>query len=90
MALDTSACLDVVLDQEPGRASRGLLLAREPALPAPSLLWVEVARMLRARLLDGALTRRGAESALADFLDLGVDEAPSRRCWCAPGSCART
>ena len=51
-----------------------MLLEPEPALLAPGLLWVEVGRVLRAKASDGALSRRGAEAALADFLDLGVQE----------------
>jgi predicted nucleic acid-binding protein len=74
MVLDTSACLDLILDSEPGRAVRGLLLDPEPALLAPGTLWVEVGRVLRARLADRALSRRRAEAALADFMDLGVEE----------------
>jgi predicted nucleic acid-binding protein len=74
MVLDTSACLDVVLDTEPGRALHGLLLDTNAALIAPALLWVEVGRVLRAKLADGALSRTGAEAALADLLDLGVQE----------------
>ena len=74
MILDSSACLDVVLDTEPGRALHGRLLDSEPGLVAPSLLWVEVGRVLRGKVIDGALSRRGAEAALADFLDLGVQE----------------
>jgi predicted nucleic acid-binding protein len=74
MILDSSACLDVVLDTGPGRALHGMLLEPEPALLAPGLLWVEVGRVLRAKASDGALSRRGAEAALADFLDLGVQE----------------
>ena len=76
MVLDSSACLDLVLDSEPGRALRGLLLDPEPPLLAPALLWVEVGRVLRAKLAGGVLARRHAEAALADFLDLGVDEMP--------------
>ena len=74
MVLDSSACLDVVLDTEPGRALHGMLLQPEPALLAPGLLWVEVGRVLRAKVSDDALSRRGAEAALADFLDLDVQE----------------
>jgi predicted nucleic acid-binding protein len=74
MVLDSSACLDVVLGTEPGRVLHGLLLKPEPGLLAPGLLWVEVGRVLRAKVSDGALSRRGAEAALADFLDLGVHE----------------
>jgi predicted nucleic acid-binding protein len=74
MVLDSSACLDLVFDSEPGRALRGLLLDREPALLAPGHLWVEVGRVLRARVADGTLSRRLGEAALADFMDLGVEE----------------
>ena len=75
MVLDSSACLDVVLDTEAGRTLHGLLLrSPEPGLLAPGLLWVEVGRVLRGKLASGALSRRGAETALADFLDLGVQE----------------
>jgi predicted nucleic acid-binding protein len=74
MVLDSSAGLDIVLDTEPGRALHAMLLSPEPALVAPGLLWVEVGRVLRTKAIDGALTRRGAEAALADFLDLGVQE----------------
>jgi predicted nucleic acid-binding protein len=74
MVLDSSACLDLVLDTEPGRVLRRILLAGEPVLLAPALLWVEVARVLRAKAIDGLLSRQGAEAALADFLDLGVRE----------------
>ena len=74
MILDSSACLDIVLDTQPGRALRGRLLDPEPALLAPGLLWVEVGRVLRAKVINGAMSRRHAEAALADFLDLGVDE----------------
>lgn len=72
--LDSSACLDLVLDTEAGRLLRGLLLDPEPGLLAPGLLWVEVGRVLRAKLAGGELSRRNAEAALADFLDLGVEE----------------
>jgi predicted nucleic acid-binding protein len=75
MVLDSSACLDVVLDTAPGRVLHRLLLASpEPGLLAPGLLWVEVGRVLRAKLGGGALSRSAAEAALADFLDLGVQE----------------
>jgi predicted nucleic acid-binding protein len=74
MVLDSSACLDLILDSPRGRVLQGLLLASEPALLAPGLLWVEVARVLRAKVADGALSPRRAEGALADFLDLGVQE----------------
>jgi predicted nucleic acid-binding protein len=74
MILDSSACLDLVLDSEPGRALRAMLLSPEPELLAPGLLWVEVGRVLRAKVIAGELSRRGAEAALADFLDLGVLE----------------
>jgi predicted nucleic acid-binding protein len=74
MVLDSSACLDLVLDTEPGRALHGLLLDPEPALLAPGLLWVEVGRVLRAKVAGGALSRGDAETALADFFDLGVVE----------------
>jgi predicted nucleic acid-binding protein len=74
MVLDTSACLDVVLDTEPGRLIQQILLSHEPPLLAPGLLWIEVGRVMRAKVSGGALSRRAAEAALADFLDLGVDE----------------
>ena len=74
MVLDSSACLDVVLGTDSGRALHGTLLDPEPGLLAPGLLWVEVGRVLRAKVIDGAFSRRGAEAALADFLDLGVQE----------------
>jgi predicted nucleic acid-binding protein len=74
MVLDSSACLDLVLDTEAGRALQGPLLVPEPALLAPGNLWIEVGRVMRAKVADGALSRRNAEAALADFLDLGVEE----------------
>jgi predicted nucleic acid-binding protein len=74
MVLDSSACLDLVLDTEPGRVLHGLLLDPEPALLAPGLLWVEVGRVLRAKVAGGVLSRSDAETALADFFDLGVEE----------------
>jgi predicted nucleic acid-binding protein len=74
MVLDSSACLDLVLDTEPGRALHGLLLDPEPLLLAPGLLWVEVGRVLRAKVAGGVLGRGDAETALADFFDLGVEE----------------
>ena len=74
MILDSSACLDVVLDTEPGRARRGVLLDAEPGLLAPGLLWAEVGRVLRVKVIEGVLLRRRADAALADFLDLGVEE----------------
>jgi predicted nucleic acid-binding protein len=74
MVLDSSACLDVVLDTDPGRVLHRILLNAEPGLLAPGLLWIEVGRVLRAKVIDGELSRRGAEAALADFLDLGVQE----------------
>lgn len=72
--LDSSACLDLILDTDPGRALRPVLLDPEPPLLAPGLLWVEVGRVLRAKVAGGAISRGAAEAALADFLDLGVDE----------------
>lgn len=74
MVLDSSACLDLVLDTEPGRMLHRVLLDPDPPLLAPGLLWVEVGRVLRAKAGDGALAIRRAEAALADFLDLGVQE----------------
>jgi predicted nucleic acid-binding protein len=74
MVLDSSACLDLVLDTEPGRALQRLLIDPEPALLAPGSLWIEVGRVMRAKVADGTLSRRHAEAALADFLDLGVQE----------------
>jgi predicted nucleic acid-binding protein len=75
MVLDSSACLDLVLDTEAGRALQGPLLVPEPVLLAPGNLWIEVGRVMRAKVADGALSRRNAEAALADFIDLGVEEA---------------
>jgi predicted nucleic acid-binding protein len=75
MVLDSSACLDLVLDTETGRSFQGPLLASGAALLAPGSLWIEVGRVMRAKVADGALSRRNAEAALADFLDLGVEEA---------------
>ena len=74
MVLDSSACLDLVLGTDAGRALRPLLLDPEPALIAPALLWIEVARVLRAKALEGAISRREADGALGDFLDLDVEE----------------
>lgn len=74
MVIDSSACLDVVLDSDPGHALHELLLQGEPGLLAPGLLWVEVGRVLRAKVIDRALSTSGAEAALADFLELGVQE----------------
>ena len=74
MVLDSSACLDLVLDTEAGRVLQGPLLAPELALLAPGNLWIEVGRVMRAKVADGALPRRNAEAALADFMDLGVEE----------------
>jgi predicted nucleic acid-binding protein len=74
MVLDTAACLDTA----PGRALRAMLVDPAPALLAPGLLWVEVGRVLRANVADGALFRAAAEAALADFLDLDVDETQVR------------
>lgn len=77
MVLDSSACLDLLLDSEPGRVLRGALLDPAPLLLAPGLLWVEVGRVLRAKVAGGALSRERAEGALADLLDLGVTESDS-------------
>jgi predicted nucleic acid-binding protein len=74
MVLDSSACLDLVLDTDVGHALHRLLLEPEPPLLAPGILWVEVGRVLRAKVAHGALSRRVAEAALADVLDLGVEE----------------
>jgi predicted nucleic acid-binding protein len=74
MVLDSSACLDLVLDTKAGRALQAPLLVPEPALLAPGILWIEVGRVMRAKVADGALSRRNAEAALADFMDLGVEE----------------
>ncbi len=76
MVLDSSACLDLILDTEPGRALQAWLLDPEPVLLAPGVLWVEVGRVIRAKLSAGVLSRRDAEAALADLLDLGVQETP--------------
>jgi predicted nucleic acid-binding protein len=74
MVLDTSACLDLVLDTSRGRAIRTLLLDEASPLLAPGVLWVEFARVLRSQVAAATLSRRRAEEALADFLDLGVEE----------------
>jgi predicted nucleic acid-binding protein len=74
MILDSSACLDLILDTDMGRALHALLLDSEPPLLAPAILWVELGRVMRAKVADGALSRAAAEAALADFLDLGVEE----------------
>lgn len=76
MVLDSSACLDLVLNTATGRALRDALVDPEPALLAPGLLWIEVGRVLRAKVSSGSLTTRRAEEALADLLDLGVHEIP--------------
>jgi predicted nucleic acid-binding protein len=75
MVLDSSACLDLILYTDRGRAVQELLLDAEPPLLAPGSLWVEVGRVIRAKIGAGELSRRAAEAALADFLDLGVEEA---------------
>jgi predicted nucleic acid-binding protein len=75
MVLDSSACLDLVLDTEAGQSFQGPLLASGAALLAPGSLWIEIGRVMRAKVADGALSRRNAEAALADFMDLGVEEA---------------
>jgi len=77
MVLDSSACLDLLLDTGAGGRIRPLLLDPEPPLIAPGLMWIEVARVLRAKVIDGRLSRRGAEAALVDLFDLGVEEAPA-------------
>jgi predicted nucleic acid-binding protein len=74
MVLDSSACLDLILDTEAGRDLHSLLLDPEPLLLAPGSLWVELGRVMRAKIGDGALSRASAEAALADFVDLGVEE----------------
>jgi predicted nucleic acid-binding protein len=74
MVLDSSACLDLLLDTAPGRALHAFLLDPEPPLLAPGTLWIEVGRVMRAKVGDGALSRRAAEAALADLLDLGIEE----------------
>lgn len=74
MVLDSSACLDLVLATDAGRALRVLLLDPEPVLLAPGILWVEVGRVMRAKVASSTLSRRDAEGALADVLDLGVEE----------------
>ncbi len=77
MILDSSACLDLVLGTEPGLGVRACLFDPEPPLLAPGLLWIEVGRVLRAKALGGSISRARAEAALADFLDLGVEESPT-------------
>lgn len=77
MVLDSSACLDIILDTAPGRTLHRVLLAPETELLAPGLLWVEVGRVLRAKVGAKALSRREGEAAMADFLDLGVQETPT-------------
>ena len=74
MVLDSSACLDLLLATAPGLELRGLVLDPAPALLAPALLWVEVGRVLRAKVRDGAVSRSRAEAALADLIDLGIEE----------------
>jgi len=74
MVLDSSAALDVILDTEAGRGLHGFLLDPEPALLAPGSLWVEAGRVVRAKTQEGALSRGHAEAALADLLDLGIEE----------------
>jgi predicted nucleic acid-binding protein len=74
MVLDSSACLELILDTEAGRALQGPLIDPEPALLAPGNLWIEVGCVVRAKVANGALSRRHAEAALADFMDLGVEE----------------
>jgi predicted nucleic acid-binding protein len=76
MVLDSSACLDLILDTPAGARIRAFLVDPEPALIAPGLLWIEVGRVLRAKVAGRALSREGAEAALADLFDLGVEEAP--------------
>jgi predicted nucleic acid-binding protein len=74
MVLDTSACLDFVLDTDTGRLLHGVLLDPEPDLVAPGSLWVEVGRVLRAKVQERALPRRNAEAAWGGLGDLGVVE----------------
>jgi predicted nucleic acid-binding protein len=75
MVLDTSACLDIILDTAAGRVLREQALAGDAVLAAPGLLWVEVGRVLWRKAAGGVLTHGAAGTALADFLDLGVIEA---------------
>jgi predicted nucleic acid-binding protein len=61
-------------DADEGRMLHGFLLEPEPALLAPGTLWVEAGRVVRPESQEGALSRSRAEAALADLLDLGVEE----------------
>jgi predicted nucleic acid-binding protein len=75
MVLDTSACLDILLDTPRGLGLADVLQGADHPVLAPGLLWAEVGRVLRAKTARGVLSPRDAETALANLIDLGIAEA---------------
>ena len=58
-------------------ATASRLIMAENDIAAPDLMRIEALSVLRRRLLSGHLTSESAEAALADLLDLSVDEFPN-------------
>ena len=84
IVVDASVLVTALADDgEDGRGARGRLRGQE--LAAPELIDLEVPSVLRRFLLNGALSRRRAEQALSDLVELPLRRAPHRallpRCW---------
>jgi predicted nucleic acid-binding protein len=72
IVLDASAAVEYLT--EPAAVGEWVrtVIEREDELAAPHMIDLEVASALRKRLARRDLTRRAADTALADFLDLAL------------------
>ena len=76
LVLDASVVIDLILHRQPYYTDIAKALKQAEVLAAPHLLDIEVAQVLRRFVLQGDLTVKRAEQALADFIDLPIHRYP--------------
>ncbi len=76
LVLDASVVIDLILHRQPYYTDIAKALQQAEVLATPHLLDIEVAQVLRRFVLQGDLTIKRAEQALADFRDLPLHRYP--------------
>ena len=76
IVLDASAAVDWLLQAAAAQRIESRIFSRNPSLPAPELLDLEVAQVLRRLVREGALSASRAEAAIEDLLDLRITRYP--------------
>jgi len=76
IVLDASAAIDWLLQTAAGQRIESRIYSRGESLHAPHLLDVEVSRVLRRLVREGAVSSQRADQAIDDLLSLRVTRYP--------------